>query len=115
MRRLKRFAIVGIPVLLLICSAFASEKSTAPQLSDPARSNSPNLRDAITATFDAKDLKEGTAAIALGPDFFFAVQAPSKPELLIDGVAGPQMQNSSASDLWYAPAHIEPVGKLHSF
>ena len=25
------------------------------------------------------------------------------------------MQNVSGSDLWYAAARIEPVGKLHSF
>ncbi len=43
-------------------------------------SNSPNrivlsLQDAITSTFDAKELKEGTAWIAHGPDFFFAIEA----------------------------------------
>ncbi len=26
-----------------------------------------------------------------------------------------QMQNLAGSDLWYAPARIEPVGRLHSF
>ena len=115
MCRLPRFGLVGILVLLLIAPAFATEKSTATQLIELAKSNSPALRDAITASFDAKELKDGTAWIGRGPDFFFAIEAASKPSLVIDGASGPPMQNLSGSDLWYAPARIEPVGKLHSF
>ena len=33
----------------------------------------------------------------------------------IDGVAGPQVRSLAGSDLWYAVAHVEPVGTLHSF
>jgi hypothetical protein len=47
--------------LSLITAAFAADKMTAPQLIDLARSNSAGLREAIIASFDAKDLKEGTA------------------------------------------------------
>ncbi|MFZ3368561.1 MAG: alpha/beta hydrolase-fold protein [Candidatus Sulfotelmatobacter sp.] len=115
MCRLPRFGLVGILVLLLIAPAVATEKSSATQLIELARSNSPSLRDAITASFDAKDLKDGTAWMARGPDFFFASEAPSKPALFIDGASGPPMQNLSGSDIWYTPARIEPVGKLHSF
>lgn len=88
---------------------------SATQLIELAKSNSPNLRSAITDNFDAKDLKEGTAWSGHGSDFFFATQASSKPSLLIDDATGPQMQALGGSDLWYAAAHIEPVGKLHSF
>jgi len=115
MCRQKGFGLTGCLALLLIAPAFATEKSDATQLIELAKSNSPSLRDAITASLDAKDLKGGTAWIAHGPDFFFATEAPSKPELFIDGASGPHMQNLSGSDLWYAPAHIEPVGRLHSF
>jgi enterochelin esterase-like enzyme len=104
-----------ILILLLITPALAAEKSTAIQLIDLAKSNSPGLRDAIVATLDAKDLRDGTAWIANGPDFFFATEASSKPQLFIDGASGPPMQNLSGSDLWYAGAHVEPVGRLHSF
>jgi len=104
-----------ILILVLVTPALAAEKSTAIQLIELAKSNSPGLRDAIAATLDAKNLKAGTAWIARGPDFLFATEAPSKPELLIDGASGPPMQNLSGSDLWYASAHVEPVGKLHSF
>jgi enterochelin esterase-like enzyme len=104
-----------ILILLVVTPALAAEKSTAIQLIELAKSNAPALRNAIAATLDAKDLKEGTAWIAHGPDFFFATEAASRPELFIDGASGPPMQNLSGSDLWYASAHIEPVGKLHSF
>jgi enterochelin esterase-like enzyme len=99
----------------LSTSAFAADKSSATQLIDLAKSNSTTLREAITSTFDPKTLTEGTAWAGHGPDFFFAVQAPSQPSLLIDGASWPPMQRLASSDLWYAPAHIEPVGRLHSF
>jgi enterochelin esterase-like enzyme len=104
-------------VLLLGAALFATgaEKMTAPQLIDLAKSNSVGLRDAITASFEAADLKEGTAWAGHGPDFFFATQAESEPSLVIDDVSGPRMQQIKSSDIWYAIAHVEPVGRLHSF
>jgi enterochelin esterase-like enzyme len=107
-----RFSLLSI---CLIASAFAAEKRSAPQLIDLAKSNSANLREAITASFDAKDLTEGTAWTGRGPDFFFAVQAASQPSLVIDGSSVLAMQHLTGSDCWYAPARIEPVGRLHSF
>lgn len=101
--------------LSLSIPAIAAEKMSAPQLIDLAKSNHAGLGDAITGTFDAKDLKEGTAWAGRGQDFFFATQAPSQPSLIIDQAPGPQMQHLASSDLWYAAAHIEPVGRLHSF
>ena len=105
----------GLLLLCFIAPAIAAEKMTAPQLIDLAKSNSANLREAITATFDARDLKEGTAWTGHGPDFFFATQALSQPSLVIDEAPGPAMQHLAGSDLWYAAARIEPVGRLHSF
>ena len=105
-------------VLLSLCLSIptvAAEKMSAPQLIDLAKSNHAGLHDAVTSTFDAKDLKEGTAWAGRGADFFFATQAPSQPSLIIDEAPGPQMQHLDDSDLWYAAAHVEPVGRLHSF
>ncbi len=104
--------------LLLVCCACiaqAAEKMSATQLIELAKSHSPNLRNAITDSFDAKDLKEGTAWSGHGSDFFFATQASSQPLLLIDDAPGPQMQPLAGSDLWYAAAHVEPAGRLHAF
>lgn len=93
----------------------AADKLTATQLIALAKSASPGLGDAITSTFDAKDLREGTAWAGHGHDFFFAVQGQPGPQLLIDGSPGPQMQQLSRSDLWCTAARIEQLGKLHSF
>src|SRR5580700_9540440 len=91
------------------------DKSTAPQLIALAKSNSPQLHDAIVATFDAKDLQAGKAFIGLGTDFFFATESASKPALFIDDAAGPEMHPILGSNLWYAPARIERLGTSHPF
>jgi enterochelin esterase family protein len=113
---LKRLAIATAAMIGLSATprALAADKLTATQLIELAKSASPGLPGAITSTFDAKDLKEGTAWAGHGTDFFFAVQGQPRPQLLIDGSPGPQMQQLG-SDLWYTPARIEQLGKLHSF
>jgi enterochelin esterase-like enzyme len=93
----------------------AAAKSTVNELTNLANTASPDLRNAITTTFDSKQLAAGTAWLGRGLDFFFATQAPSQPELLIDEAPGPLMRNIAGSDLWYAVAKIESVGKLHVF
>ena len=115
MIRRVRAGLMVVVALLLSGGLRAAEKSSATQLIEMAQTRSPGLREAITASLDAKELKEGTAWVARGPEFFFATEAAAKPELFIDGAAGPAMQNISGSDLWYATAHIEPVGRLHSY
>ncbi len=115
MHRHKRVAVVVAIAMTIVTAARGAEKSNATQLVALAKTNNPALKDAITATFDAKELKEGTAWSGHGSDFFFVIEAPSKPSLLIDDAAGPQMQNISGSNLYYAPARIESLGKLHSF
>jgi enterochelin esterase-like enzyme len=104
------FLFLALPSL-----TFAADKRTAPELIALASSNPAALPDAIRASMDPKDLQTGTAWLGHGPDFFFAIESSSKPTLLIDDAPGPQMQQLPNSNLWYAPAHIEPLGKLHSF
>jgi enterochelin esterase-like enzyme len=115
MRRHVCLGVQSIAALLLVSSTSAAEKSTATQLIELAKSNSPALKDAITNTLDAQELKDGTAWIGHGSDFFFAIEAAAKPALVIDGNPGPQMQSLSGTSLWYGSAHIEPVGRLHFF
>jgi enterochelin esterase family protein len=93
----------------------AAEKLGAPELIALAQAHSPELRAGIEASFEAKDLKEGTAWAGHGPDFFFAVETPSTPTLMIDDAAGAAMTQLPASQLWYSVAHIEPVSRLHEF
>jgi len=116
-RHLKCLSVVGMTFLSCFgqTRSIAAEKSTATQLVELAKAGSPALRDAIASTFEAKDLKEGTAWAGRGSDFFVAVQAQARPELFIDAAPGPQMRPIAGSDIWYSAAHIEQLGKLHSF
>ena len=100
--------------LVAVASA-AAQKRTAPELIALAQAKSPDLRAAIEASFEAKDLKEGTAWLGRGPEFFFAVEAASAPALMIDEAAGPAMAQVPGTQLWYATAHIEPVSRLHAY
>ena len=100
---------------LLVLPAFAQQKLSASELIDLANAHSPTLAQAIASTFEAKDLKAGTAWAGHGPDFFFAAEAASQPTLVIDDTPAAPMQRLDNSSLWYTVAHIEPVGRLHAF
>ncbi len=106
--------IIFLPICLL-ASALAAQKQSALQLIELAGSHSPSLEAAITAAFDAKDLKEGAAWAGHGSYFFFALETASQPTLVVDGAPAPPMQHLPDSNLWYASAAIEAVGRLHSF
>ncbi len=110
-----RKSILFTLVLSLAAPGWAADKLSAPELIALAQAHSPELRAAIQTSFDWKDLKEGTAWSGHGPEFFFAVEAASAPSLVIDEAAGTPMQPVVGSDLWFAIAHVEPVGRLHRF
>ncbi len=123
-------------------AAATGKKATAVELIEMAKSGSAELAGAIRATFDEKDLRAGTAWSSHGADFFFALEfvapeAPVKPVgvkdadpvLRIDGKAVTSAEKSHATgaswaepltnikdtNVWYATAHLEPVGTVHSF
>lgn len=115
MRRLTKSAVGSILLLLVSAGAAGREKSTVADLMGLARTRSPELLEAIRATFDAKELLEGTAWAGRGPEFFFAVESAAKPALVVDGAPGPQLEELGGSGVWYTGARIEPLGALHSF
>lgn len=102
-------------VLMMGPQSVAADKMSATQLIELANSNGPGLAEAITTNMDAKALKEGKAWAGRGPDFFFATAAASEPALVIDDAVGPKLKRVDDSDMWYAVARIEPVGKSHTF
>ncbi len=106
---------IAIILFCLLGSAFAAEKKSATQLIELAKAHSPELQSAINDTFEAKALKEGTAWVGRGPEFFFAVESATRPSLVIDDASGPAMERLGETQTWYASAHVEPVGKLHAF
>jgi hypothetical protein len=81
----------------IYCSSLVNSRKPTPA----------GLHDGIAATFDAKELKAGTAWTGRGPDYFFAIDFAAKPLLFIDEVAG--------SQLVYAAARIDQVARLHAF
>jgi hypothetical protein len=112
----------SLTLLLLVAVSAAGfaqtampQKSSASELIALARTKNADLASAISANFDAKDLKEGTAWSGHGADFFFATEADVKPELLIDDAPGPAMRSVANTHLWYASARIDALGKLHAF
>jgi len=115
LRPLLHVCILFFVTCLALAPCFAAEKLNATQLIELAKSKSPGLQDAITASFEAKVLREGAAWPGRGPDFFFATEAASEPALVIDDAPGPKMQSLAGSKLWYTVARIEAAGKLHSF
>jgi hypothetical protein len=90
-------------VLCRLSATNAAEKSDATQVIAVANTPGSALHEAITSTFDAKDLKEGTGR---GSDFFFALQSISRPQLFIDAAPGPQMQLCSQAPQFGMPAMI---------
>jgi len=100
---------------MLAVNAVAAQKRSAPELIALAKAHSAELRGAIEASFEAKDLKEGMAWMGRGPEFFFAIETVSAPELMIDDAPGPSMTHLEGTELWYATAHVEPAGRLHAF
>lgn len=105
---------VGGLTVISTCAA-AAEKQNATQLIGLAKGNDPGLGEAITASFDAKALKEGKAWAGRGADFFFAMEADAEPALFLDEAAGPKMKRVAGTKLWFAAARIEGLGKAHSF
>lgn len=66
----------------------AGKKLSVQELIGLSQTHNSGLRAAIEASFDAKDLKNGTAWAGQGPAFFFAVEAVAAPMLIIDANVG---------------------------
>jgi enterochelin esterase-like enzyme len=110
----RSFSIALVVFCTLCAFSQTGAKHSVEDLAALANSHDPGLRNAIVATFPEKDLKEGTAWIGHGPNFFFAIETSSQPALIVDDHPGPGMSQAEGN-LWYAAAHIEPLGRLHSF
>ncbi len=93
----------------------AQQRIQAPDLIALAKSGKPGLSAAITASFDAKALQDGTAWLGHGPDFFFAIQTDAKPSLVLDDGAPAPMKQIAGSKLWYASATDIKTGTSHTF
>jgi enterochelin esterase-like enzyme len=97
------------------CIGAAQRNLGALDLVRLAKSGSPELASSIMQTFSASELKEGTAAKGHLSSFFFAIEASSKPILMIDGASGPELQPVPNTALWFVVAELPKQGAIHSF
>ena len=72
------------------------------------KSGSPKVREVL----GAEPLKDGKAWLGEGPDFLFAVESKTRPQLVVDDAAPLLMQHSG--ELWYATPKLT-VGRTHNF
>lgn len=115
MKHLAFFSLALALALPLWSADQNAKKRTAPELIALARSHNAGLGSAVQASFEEKDLKEGTAWAGHGPDFFFAVEPEGTPQLVIDDGAPMPMEPVPGQPFWVATAHVEPVSRLHQF
>ena len=101
-------------MLLFAAVGLAADKMTAPQLIELSRGNSGAFREALVQTLGPAEIQKGTAFVGRGADFVWAVSAASRPELLVDGGAGPAMRQIEGSDIWYAAGTLS-TGGSHTF
>ena len=79
-----------------------------------AKSASTELRDAIVSRMDATALEGGTAYVAEGGNFLFAVRSRTEPVLYVNGLRRNPMRKLPGVDLW-ASLESLPTGTSHKF
>jgi len=114
--RISRPLVLLVSVLLVNnYPLFAQQKETTLDLIREAKENSPNLARNISQAFKPTELTDGTAFKSHLSSVLFAIEAASKPLLMIDGVPGPELHPLPNSTLWYAVAEVPKQGAVHSF
>ena len=105
------------PVLLVLLAlpVLGAEKLTAPELLHLAQGpHNADFAAALTTTLTPDLIRKGAAFIGQGPDFLFAVEAPSQPTLVIDAQPAGTLTAGGAPNLWVAAAHLT-TGTSHYF
>ncbi len=96
--------------------ALGAQNAPAPRLLDLARRDpgSAEFREALVRTFSDADLGAGKAVVSYGPDFLWAIETATRPDLFVDNVAGPAMAPIPGTQLWFALGNMK-TGSSHSF
>ena len=104
--------------LLALCflsPALNAQKLSPPELLVLAHTPAnPAFAASLRETLTTKAIAEGTASVGNGPDFLFAVDALSAPDLYIDDTRAGTMQALAGSQTWYTLVKLKP-GTSHSF
>jgi len=97
-------------------SAAAAEKLPPLRLIELAESspNEPEFREALVATLGDRRIKAGSALIGEGPDFLWAIESASPPQLVVDEQPRPPMTRIRDTDLWFETGKLA-TGKNHTY
>jgi enterochelin esterase-like enzyme len=101
-------------VLFFPLAVFAAEKLTAPQLIELAHKKPHDLAAAIRDSLPDEAIKKGTAFVSEGPDFVWAFESDTRPEIYVDGQPSGPMTRVEKSDLWFHAGKLQP-GTVHGF
>jgi enterochelin esterase family protein len=114
--RISRLHVLVVSLLLMgDYAARAQQKVSALDLIRQAKENSPQLAQSISQTFKPNELTEGIAFRSHLSSVLFAIDAASKPVLMIDNAPGPELHTIPNTTLWYAVAEVRKQGAVHSF
>ena len=76
--------------------------------------HSASFRQTLLATATPEAVQKGTAFVGEGPDFVFAVESATKPQIIIDDKPGPAMSKLKDSNVWMTTAQLR-TGHPHVF
>jgi enterochelin esterase family protein len=108
---MKRLLILMVLTLPLI----AADKMTVRELIDLShKPDDPAFAAALRTTLGDKGLKDGSAVIGEGPDFLWAVEASSAPELFVDDEKVAALHRAGSSGLWFHVGTLQ-TGTTHNF
>ena len=93
--RSRNFGLHPLCGILFLCTlllagtraSFAQEKPSAIDLLRLAKSGSPALEQSLRPTFNANELRDGTASKGHLSSFLFVIETPSRPTLIVCGTA----------------------------
>ena len=107
--------IILIPLALAL-AAGAAEKATPSQLLQMAKKDpqSALFRETLLATATPDAIQKGTAFVGEGPNFLFAVESSTTPQIIIDDKPGPAMSKLKDGNVWIASAQLR-TGHPHVF
>ena len=103
-------------IILAFCAAaLTAQKMEVPALLNLAKTPAnPAFVPALNETLTAAAIKAGTAVTGYGPDFLFATEAPTAPDLYIDDVRAGSLQAIPGTQTFFTQVKLK-TGTSHSF
>jgi len=100
--------------LLSALTAFAADTPGYDEVARLLKSNNAQAGSAIAAALGEENLKKGTAVLAHGGDFLFAVRSDKPVQVVVDDGSPSSMEKLGASDLYVYNGRYR-TGTSHNF